>query len=147
MTSASDSAEISALVGEAVRVGAGRGAACEEIGLHPRTLSRWSGPEGAIRPDLRPTAERPVPAKRLSAAERDRIVEICASPEFASLPPSQIVPQLPDQGCYIASESSFYRVLRECDQNHRRGRARPATRHKPRRASKRKARARSGRGT
>ena len=131
MTSASDRAEISALVGEAVRAGAGRAAACAEIGLHPRTLSRWSGPEGEIRPDLRPTADRPVPANRLSAAERDRIVEICASPEFASLPPSQIVPQLADRGCYIASESSFYRVLRERDQNHRRGRARPATRHKP----------------
>ena len=103
MTSASDRAEISALVGEAVRAGAGRSAACAEIGLHPRTLSRWSGPEGEIRPDLRPTADRPVPANRLSAAERDQIVEICASPEFASLPPSQIVPQLADRGCYIAS--------------------------------------------
>lgn len=130
MTSASDRAEISALVGEATQAGAGRSAACAEIGLHPRTLSRWTGPEGEIRPDLRPTVDRPVPANRLSAAERARIVEICASPEFASLPPSQIVPQLADRGCYIASESSFYRVLRACDQNHRRGRARPATRHK-----------------
>lgn len=64
MTSASDRAEISALVEEAVRAGAGRSAACAEIGLHPRTLSRWSGPEGEIRPDLRPTADRPVPANR-----------------------------------------------------------------------------------
>ena len=95
MTSASDRAEISALVGEAVRAGAGRAAACGLIGLHPRTLSRWSGPEGEIRPDLRPTADRPVPANRLSAAERDRIVEICASPEFASLPPMRIS-EIPD---------------------------------------------------
>lgn len=131
MTSASDRAEIAALVEEATQAGAGRAAACGLIGLHPRTLSRWTGPEGEIRPDLRPTAERPVPANRLSAAERDRIVEICAAPEFASLPPSQIVPQLADQGRYIASESSFYRVLRERDLNHRRGRARPATRHNP----------------
>jgi len=36
-----------------------------------------------------------------------------------------------DQGTYIASESSMYRVLRERGQNHRRGRARPPTRRKP----------------
>ena len=53
----------------------------------------------------------------------------CATPEFASLPPSQIVPRLADRGTWIASESSFYRVLRERGQNHRR--ARPATRRKP----------------
>jgi len=35
------------------------------------------------------------------------------------------------QGIWIASESSFYRVLRERGQNHRRGRARRATRSKP----------------
>lgn len=58
-------------------------------------------------------------------------MEICAAPELASLPPSQIVPQLAVQGCYIASESSFYRVLRKRDQNHGRGRARPATRYNP----------------
>ena len=104
-----------------------RGAACGLIGLHPRTLLRWTGPEGKIRPDLRPTAERPA----RQPAERARIVAICASPDFASLPPSQIVPQLADRGCNIASESSFYRVLRACDLNRRRGRARPATRHKP----------------
>ena len=55
----------------------------------------------------------------------------CASPEFASLPPSQIVPRLADQGIWLASESSFYRVFRERGQNYRRGRARPATRRKP----------------
>jgi transposase InsO family protein len=58
-------------------------------------------------------------------------VATCNAPEFASLPPSQIVPRLADQGIWIASESSFYRVLRERGQNHRRGRARPATRRKP----------------
>ncbi|MHB1514970.1 MAG: IS3 family transposase [Acidiferrobacteraceae bacterium] len=42
---------------------------------------------------------------------------------YASLPPSQIVPRLADQGVYLASESTFYRVLAEAQQNHRRGRA------------------------
>lgn len=50
---------------------------------------------------------------------------ICNQPEYKSLPPSQIVPRLADYGEYIASESSFYRVLREVDQIHRRGRGSP----------------------
>ncbi len=38
--------------------------------------------------------------------------ETLNSPEFADLPPSQIVPKLADQGEYIASEASFYRLMR-----------------------------------
>ena len=81
--------------------------------------------------DLRPLAETPSPANRLSDDERDQIVATCNAAEFASLPPSQIVPRLADRGIYIASESSFYRVLRQRGQNHRRGRARAAARLKP----------------
>ena len=51
--------------------------------------------------------------------------------EFNSLPPSQIVPRLADQGQYLASESSFYRILRATGQQHHRGRARPPVRRKP----------------
>ena len=46
------------------------------------------------------------------------------------MPPSQIVPRLADQGRYLASESSFYRILRAADQQHRRGRSQPP-RHVP----------------
>jgi len=38
--------------------------------------------------------------------------------------PGQIVPSLADQGLFIGSESSFYRVLHHAGQCHRRGRAR-----------------------
>lgn len=74
--------------------------------------------------DRRTTVERAAPGNKLSEAERRRIVEISNDPQFASLPPSQIVPKLADQGEYIASESSFYRVLKSVGQLHRRGRAR-----------------------
>ena len=43
--------------------------------------------------------------------------------EFMNLPPSQIVPKLADFSIYIASESSFYRVLREKNRQHHRGRS------------------------
>ena len=131
MTSAADRREMIALIDEAMADGARQAAACAELGLDPRTLQRWTSPEDDLREDRRPCAPRPVPSNRLTEAERDRIVATCNSPEFASLPPSQIVPQLADEGEYIASESSFYRVLRERGSSHRRGRARPPGRMRP----------------
>ena len=43
--------------------------------------------------------------------------------ENADKPPSQIVPALADEGIYIASESSFYRVMHEASQIRHRGRS------------------------
>ncbi len=131
MTSAPDRRKLVELIDEAMAAGARRAAACGELCLHPHTLARWRDPEGGIREDGRPLALRPEPANKLSDEERARIIATCAQPEFASLPPSQIVPMLADEGTYIASESSFYRVLRDHGQNHRRGRARTPTKRKP----------------
>jgi hypothetical protein len=103
MTPAPDRKEIVALAEEAMAAGARQAAACAELGLDARTLQRWTDPEGAVREDRRPLAERPVPANRLTEWERDRIVDTCNAPRFASLPPSRIVPKLADEGVYIAS--------------------------------------------
>ena len=81
--------------------------------------------------DLRPTALKPPPANRLSELERQRILSVCNEPDNSNLPPSQIVPRLADQGVYIASESSFYRVLKSQGQLHRRGRAKVTQTHTP----------------
>ena len=59
------------------------------------------------------------------------VLETCNLPEYKSLPPSQIVPSLADKGLYIASESSFYRILREDNQLKHRGKAKPRTVVKP----------------
>ena len=98
--------------------------------ISDRTLRRWTK-GGAVQPDQRPLVPRPEPANKLSAAERATVLEACNSRQFASLPPSQIVPELADQGRYLASESSFYRILRNSGQQHHRGRARPPVRRKP----------------
>ncbi|MFE8114737.1 IS3 family transposase, partial [Brenneria goodwinii] len=46
--------------------------------------------------------------------------------------PAQIVPRLADNGIYLASESTFYRILRRHGQVHHRGRSRaPVTLSKP----------------
>ena len=57
-------------------------------------------------------AER-TPANKFSDEEREAILAVCHQVEYQSLPPAQIVPRLADNGEYVASESSFYRVLRE----------------------------------
>ena len=89
-----------------------------------RTFQRWVRDGERVRADGRPVALRPAPRHKLSEAERQQILEVANSAEFASLPPSQIVPALADRGVYLASESSFYRVLRNASQQHHRGRAR-----------------------
>jgi putative transposase len=118
------------LINEAVTAGARRAKACAELEISDRTLRRWTKVV-QVHADQRPFVPRPEPANKLSAVERTAVLAVCNSEEFASLPPSQIVPKLADQGRYLASESSFYRILRAQGQQHHRGRARPPVRRKP----------------
>ena len=130
MISTPDRQTANALIVAAVTAGARRAKACAELEISDRTLRRWTK-GGEVQPDQRPLVPRPEPANKLSAAERVAVLEACNSTEFASLPPAQIVPKLADQGCYLASESSFYRILRADGQQHHRGRAKPPMRCKP----------------
>ena len=118
------------LINEAVTAGARRAKACSALEISDRTLRRWTK-GGEIHADQRPLVLRPEPANKLSVAERATVLDTCNSESFASLPPSQIVPKLADQGRYLASESSFYRILRADGQQHHRGRAKPPVRRKP----------------
>ena len=112
------------LIDEAVQAGARRAPACDILGITTRTLRRWRAADDLTDRRAAAAAAREYP-QALSAAQREQIVEVCNSPEYQSLPPSQIVPRLADQGQYLASESTFYRVLRERGQVNRRGRAQP----------------------
>jgi putative transposase len=112
MTSASDREIIIELVNEAVAAGARQSLACKEVRITPRTLQRWTNPKLPVE-DQRPHAKRPKPKHRLTDYERQKILQQLNKPEFAGKPPSQIVPILADKGIYIASESTFYRVMRE----------------------------------
>jgi transposase len=98
--------------------------ACAELDISLRTFQRWvRDGDDSVSADSRTTNERPEPANKLSEDEREQILVVANSEEFASLPPSQIVPALADRGVFIASESSFYRVLKAASQQHHRGRA------------------------
>lgn len=112
MISTSDRQAAVALINEAVKSGARKHLACRELGITLRTLQRWRA-EGPLRSDGRPAAERAVPANKLSAQERAEVLRTVNEPRFASLPPTQIVPILADEGRYLASESTLYRILRQ----------------------------------
>ncbi len=128
MISDPDRAEVVSLIQEASQAGCRLAVACREIGISLRTLQRWQV-NGHIQSDARQRAAR-TPTNKLSDAERKRILAVANSAEFASLPPSQIVPTLADRGEYLASESTFYRVLRQAGQQQHRGRTR-APRRRP----------------
>jgi putative transposase len=118
-------------IAQARAAGARLKPACAMAGIDARTLQRWKADEGAATGDRRPTARHPVPSHALSEAERAQIVAVCNEPRFAETPPGRIVPTLADEGIYIASESSFYRVLRAHGQMSRRGRAQPPRTSRP----------------
>jgi len=114
-------------INAAIEAGARQRLACDEAGIHPQTYRSWRRGEG----DRRPTASRPEPANKLCEQERRAILHTCNEAKYAQQPPSQIVPDLADQGIYLASESSFYRVLKQADQLHHRGRAKAPRKHRP----------------
>ena len=105
--------------------------ACEVGGIELRTLQRWKAHEGLSAGDGRPQAVRPTPSHALSPQERQAILDVANEPRFADVPPARIVPMLADEGTYLASESSFARVLRAQGQNARRGRAKAPRASKP----------------
>ncbi|AUX38574.1 uncharacterized protein SOCE836_108210 [Sorangium cellulosum] len=97
--------------------------------MSARTVARWRAEAGGEDGRAGP---RHAPVHKLTEAERRHIVETANSPEFRNLSPKQIVPRLADRGVYLASESSFYRILREQGLLAHRNPARPATAHRPR---------------
>lgn len=127
MTSPSDRRDVLALIDEAVATGARLAPACALLELSLRTVQRWRRkPE-----DARPQARRPAPAHQLSDEERQRLLAVANEPAHAQMTPHQIVPKLADEGIFLASESTFYRVLKAARQTMHRGRSRAPQRRAP----------------
>ena len=116
------------LIAEAQDAGARLRPCCSALGLDPRTVQRWRADDVG---DDRRHGPKTEPTNKLSAAERALVLEIANSPELRDKSPKQIVPTLADQGEYVASESTFYRVLREEDQLAHRGRDKPRVSRPP----------------
>jgi len=105
--SAEDRTESIILIEEAVSSGARKVKACETLDLEIRTIERWKN-----TPEDRRCGPHSRPSNALTEEERAKVLEVANSAEYANLPPWQIVPRLADKGEYIASESSFYRILK-----------------------------------
>lgn len=124
----SDRQDTIEMIDEAVAGGARLSKACDVLGLSQRTIQRWR--YNLVDARKAAASKRQV-ANKLTDKERDQILKICNQGQFASMSPNQIVPALADQGVYVASESSFYRVLRQTDQLRARGKAKPANHKRP----------------
>lgn len=107
--SLSDRKHLSGLIDEAVAAGARRSECCKVLEFSVRTLQRWEKD-----PDQCDQRRGPLTAsaRQLSDEERENVIALASSVEYRDLPPSQIVPKLADLGIYVASESSFYRILK-----------------------------------
>lgn len=110
---------------EAHEQGARYIAACDLVGISVRTLQRWKR-EG-LR-DRRKGANKSV-NRKVPTETREEIVSVCNEPRFRDLTPCEIVPQLLSEGRYLASESTFYRILRAKGQVHHRSELRVRHRH------------------
>lgn len=117
------------LLEEAQVAGARLKPACAVVGLDARTIQRWRASGGG---DDERHGPKTTPANKLSAAERRKVLATANCSKFRNLSPKQIVPKLADRGEYVASEATFYRVLRDADQLSHRARAKvPKRTHRP----------------
>ena len=108
--------------------GATRAASAQILELSVRTLERWR--EEPEMPDGRKGPLTPAPHS-LTEEEKKMIIEVSNSPIHQDLCPWKIVAKLADSGRYLASESSFYRVLKSADLLRHRSRSKPRERRRP----------------
>lgn len=117
------------LIEEAVASGARRRRCSELMRVSARTLERWRSErvDGKAE-DARcalfhaSSANRAAPSNKLTDEERLKVLTLVNSAPLRDLSPNQIVPRLADEGVYLASESTIYRILREEKQLQHRGR-------------------------
>ena len=76
-----------------------------------------------------PPAPRPAPPNKLTEAERQRVLTVLRSAEYCDLAPAQVWARLLDDGIYLCSISTMYRLLAVAGENRerRRQRTHPAT--------------------
>lgn len=100
--------------------------ACGDVHLDCRTVNSWR-----VSVLDKRGFSKAAPKNKLSKFERDKILEVCLSSKFVDLPPPQIVPALADEGIYLGSESTFYRILKEEKLLTHRGKTKPKIKNKP----------------
>ena len=80
---------------------------CAALGVPTATYYRHCKPPSAERPP------RPSPPRTLSATERAAVLDLLHHPRFVDLAPAQAYAQLLDDGRYVCSQRTMYRILDE----------------------------------
>lgn len=99
--------------------------ACEMAGISIRTFQRWR--RDSLE-DKRKGAVKKVPRK-LTDEEIERVKKTACLPEYRDLTPYEIVAILAEKDEYIASERTFYRILKMMGLLHHRGDGKAPIRH------------------
>ena len=94
--------------------------ACALLGASRATLYRHRRPPA----EPKPRGPRPAPTNGLSEAERQHVLGLLRSPEFCDLAPAQVWARLLDDGIYLCSISTMYRLLRAAGETRERRRQR-----------------------
>ena len=82
-------------------------AACAALGVARATFYRRRRPKTGQR------QPRPAPARALDAAERAEVFGVLCAPRFADRAPAEVYATLLDEGTYLCSERTMYRILAE----------------------------------
>jgi putative transposase len=83
--------------------------ACEALGIPRASFYR------ALRPAA-PTKPRPTPARALSDAERKGVLDTLHGERFADVAPAEIWATLLDEGTYLCSRRTMYRILDDAEE-------------------------------
>lgn len=116
------------IVDAACKSGATQQAACKVLEITPKTLQRWK--KGNKTEDGR-TSRKMTPHNKLSIEEEKKVLKTINQPKYAYHSPATIVPLLADEGEYIASESTMYRLLKRENQVSHRAASKPRNSYKP----------------
>src|SRR5436309_11150100 len=80
--------------------------ACRALGASPATIYRRCRP-----PEPRPARTRPTPERALTGPERDAVLEVLHSERFVDISPEETYATLLDDGTYLCSTRTMYRLL------------------------------------
>jgi putative transposase len=94
-------------------------AACDLLGVSRATRYRRRRP-----PVQGPPTPRPAPPNKLTEQERQRVLTVLRSAEYCDLAPAQVWARLLDDGIYLCSISTMYRLLAVAGENRERRRQR-----------------------
>ena len=109
LTPSDERKQLQMLVTQAQAAGASQAKACELLGFSAKTLQRWSQPNQTQDGRIDAIKSR---SNRLTDIERQKIIQVVNSAEYGNLPASKIVPKLLDKGVWLASASSFERIMK-----------------------------------